>query len=442
MSIFSPAPHIERLPADQIDERYKSLRRQVFLGTFIGYATFYLIRKNFSLAMPYMIQDYGYSKADLGIVLTMLSVAYGVSKFVMGNISDRSNPKYFATLGLLLSALVTLAFGVVPGVMTSIPIMCALSFMNGWFQGMGYPPYAKSMVTWFSQTERGAWWSWWNVSHNLGGGLIAPLATAGIALFGTWNSIFFFPALISIVLAFITFFLLRDTPQSCGLPPIEEYKQDYPKEHGAVMDKQMTAKEVLMKYIIKNKLLWHLAIANIFVYFIRYGVVDWAPTYLAAVKGFSKESSRWAYFLYEWAGIPGMLVSGYLSDRVFRGRRAPATMIFMTFVIVAILVYWFNPPGNILVDNLALIAIGFLIYGPVMMIGLQAADMVPRVATGGATGLTGLMGYIVGSAFAGVYMGFVVDHFGWTGGFISLLASCVLSIFFLFMTMGGKKMVE
>ena len=78
-----------------------------------------------------------------------------------------------------------------------------------------------------------------------------------------------------------------------------------------------------------------------------------------------------------------MLVSGYLSDRVFRGRRAPATMIFMTFVIVAILVYWFNPPGNILVDNLALIAIGFLIYGPVMMIGLQAADMVPRVATGG-----------------------------------------------------------
>ena len=74
-----------------------------------------------------------------------------------------------------------------------------------------------------------------------------------------------------------------------------------------------------------------------------------------------------------------------------------------------------------------------------MMIGLQAADMVPRVATGGATGL---MGYIVGSAFAGVYMGFVVDHLGWTGGFISLLASCVLAIFFLFMTMGGKKAIK
>ena len=105
MSIFSPAPHIERLPEAQIDSTYKRLRREVFAGTFIGYATFYLIRQNFSLAVPYMIAEYGYTKADLGIVMTILSVAYGVSKFVMGNASDRSNPKYFSTVGLLLSAL-------------------------------------------------------------------------------------------------------------------------------------------------------------------------------------------------------------------------------------------------------------------------------------------------------------------------------------------------
>ena len=369
MSIFSPAPHIERLPEAQIDSTYKRLRREVFAGTFIGYATFYLIRQNFSLAVPYMIAEYGYTKADLGIVMTILSVAYGVSKFVMGNASDRSNPKYFSTVGLLLSALVMLLFGTLPGVMSSIPIMCVLALLNGWFQGMGYPPYAKNMVTWFSRSERGAWWSWWNVSHNLGGGIIAPLATLGIYLFGTWHSIFFFPALISIVLAIITFVLLKDTPQSCGLPPIEEYKHEVVHTHTANEEKS-TFKEIFYKYILHNKYLWYLAIANIFVYFIRYGVVSWAPTYLTAVKGFTKEGSRWAYFLYEWAGIPGMLVSGYLSDRVFRGRRAPATICFMLFVILAILVYWFNPAGNILIDNLALIAIGFLIYGPVMMIGL------------------------------------------------------------------------
>ncbi|WP_295802430.1 MFS transporter [uncultured Veillonella sp.] len=127
MSIFSPAPHIERLPEGQIDSTYKRLRKEVFAGTFIGYATFYLIRQNFSLAVPYMIAEYGYTKADLGIVMTLLSVAYGVSKFVMGNASDRSNPKYFSTVGLLLSALVMLLFGTLPGVLSSIPIMCSSS---------------------------------------------------------------------------------------------------------------------------------------------------------------------------------------------------------------------------------------------------------------------------------------------------------------------------
>lgn len=437
MSIFSPAPFKERLPESQIDATYNRLRKEVFAGTFLGYATFYLIRQNFSLAVPYMIAEYGYTKADLGIVMTMLSVAYGISKFVMGNVSDRSNPKFFATAGLLLSAFVMLLFGTVPGILSSIPIMCVLAFLNGWFQGMGYPPYAKNMVTWFSKTERGAWWSWWNVSHNLGGGIIAPLATLGIFLFGTWHSIFFFPALISIILAIITFFLLQDTPQSCGLPPIEEYKNDYPDKH--VEENKKSFKEVFSKYILHNKFLWYLAIANIFVYFIRYGVVSWAPTYLTAMKGFSKEGSRWAYFLYEWAGIPGMLVSGYLSDKLFRGRRAPATILFMVFVILAILVYWFNPAGNLLIDNLALIAIGFLIYGPVMMIGLQAADMVPREATGGATGLTGLLGYLIGSAGAGAFMGLMVDLYGWDGGFVALVGACILAIIFLLLTLGDKK---
>ena len=84
MSIFSPAPHIDRLPEGQIDSTYKRLRKEVFAGTFIGYATFYLIRQNFSLAVPYMIAEYGYTKADLGIVMTLLSVAYGISKFCHG----------------------------------------------------------------------------------------------------------------------------------------------------------------------------------------------------------------------------------------------------------------------------------------------------------------------------------------------------------------------
>ena len=429
-----PAPRIE---SSHTDAEYKKLRWQVFAGVFIGYAAYYLIRKNFSLAIPYLIDEYGFTKADLGTVGVALSLAYGFSKFIMGNVSDRSNPKYFITIGLLGSALVSLIFGLVPGVLSSIPLMIILAALNGWFQGMGYPPGAKTMTNWFSVSERGVWWSWWNVSHNLGGGLIGPLAILGLSLFGVWQSLFYLPALIAIVLAFIMFYLMRDTPESQGLPPVDEWKGEKVVEK-VESAHTLSSKDIFMKYIINNKFLWAIALANVFVYFIRYGIIDWAPTYLKEVKHFSVDKQSWAYFLYEYAGIFGMLASGYLSDKVFKGHRAPPMLLFLTGVLIAIVVYWKNPAGNPLVDNICLVAIGFLIYGPVMMIGLQAADLVPRVATGTATGLTGLLGYLLGSASAGYVMGKLVDLFGWDGGFYALIVSCFFGFGFIAFTLLHK----
>ena len=58
-----------------------------------------------------------------------------------------------------------------------------------------------------------------------------------------------------------------------------------------------------MQYILPNKLLWYIAVANVFVYLLRYGILDWSPTYLKEVKHFALDKSSWAYFLYEYAGI-------------------------------------------------------------------------------------------------------------------------------------------
>ncbi len=436
-SFLKASPPAKRLDDALVDAEYKKLRWKVFAGVFIGYAAYYLIRKNFSLAIPYLIDEYGFTKADLGMVGVALSLAYGFSKFIMGNVSDRSNPKYFITIGLLGSALVSLIFGLVPGVLSSIPFMVVLAALNGWFQGMGYPPGAKTMTNWFSVSERGVWWSWWNVSHNIGGGLIGPLAILGLSIFGVWQSLFYLPALIAIVLALIMFWLMRDTPESQGLPPVDEWKGE------KVIEKvesahTLSSKDIFFKYIIHNKFLWAIAIANVFVYFIRYGIIDWAPTYLKEVKHFTVDKQSWAYFLYEYAGIFGMLASGYLSDKVFKGHRAPPMLFFLVGVLIAIIIYWKNPAGNPLVDNICLVAIGFLIYGPVMMIGLQAADLVPRVATGTATGLTGLFGYLLGSASAGWVMGKLVDLYGWDGGFYALIASCFLGFGFIAFTLLHK----
>lgn len=76
-----------------------------------------------------------------------------------------------------------------------------------------------------------------------------------------------------------------------------------------------------MQYVLPNKPLWYIAIANVFVYLLRYGILDWSPTYLKEVKHFALDKSSWAYFLYEYAGIPGTLLCGWMSDKVFRGNR-------------------------------------------------------------------------------------------------------------------------
>lgn len=133
-----------------------------------------------------------------------------------------------------------------------------------------------------------------------------------------------------------------------------------------------------MQYVLPNKLLWYIAIANVFVYLLRYGILDWSPTYLKEVKHFALDKSSWAYFLYEYAGIPGTLLCGWMSDKVFRGNRGATGVFFMTLVTIATIVYWMNPAGNPTVDMVCMIVIGFLIYGPVMLIGLHALELAPK----------------------------------------------------------------
>ncbi len=437
--IFKPKPHLDRLPADQIGATYTRLRWQLFLGIFVGYAGYYLVRKNFSLAMPYLIEQ-GFSRGELGVALAAVSIAYGLSKFLMGSVSDRSNPRYFLSAGLLMSAGVMFCFGFMPWATSSVAAMFVLLFLNGWFQGMGWPACGRTMVHWWSRKERGEVVSVWNVAHNVGGGLIGPLFLLGLWAFNDdWRAAFYVPAFFATLVAIFVWFTVRDTPQSCGLPSIEEHRDDYPDDYKEEHEQEMTAKEIFFKYVFSNKLLWSIAIANAFVYLIRYGVLDWAPVYLNEAKQFTVDKSSWAYFLYEWAGIPGTLLCGWISDRLFKGRRAPAGILFMVLVTVAVLVYWFNPAGNPMVDMAALVAIGFLIYGPVMLIGLYALELAPKKAAGTAAGLTGLFGYLGGAVAANAILGYTVDHFGWDGGFMVLTASCVLSVICLIYAHFGEK---
>jgi OPA family glycerol-3-phosphate transporter-like MFS transporter len=419
-----------------VDRVYRRNRRRVFAGIFIGYAGYYLVRNNLALVIPDILREYPqYSKAQLGLALTGSSVAYGISKFLMGAVSDRSNPKYFLPLGLLLSCALMFTSGVVKAIYASLALVIAVQTINGWVQGMGWPPCGKSLVHWFSTKERGLVVSVWNTAHNVGGALVANLALVGVLLFHDWGAKFYFNALVAAAIAVLVFFLMRDTPQSCGLPPVEEYKNDYRSDYSADHERTFTFREIFFGHVLNNRYLWAIAVANAFVYFVRYGVVNWIPTYLETAKGFSFQQSSLAWSLYEYAAIPGTIACGWVSDHVFKSRRAPATMLFMALTLVAVMVYWFNIHGPIWIDYAALIAIGFLIYGPIMIIGLHALDLVPKKAAGTAAGFTGFFGYVFGSAIAGTGVGWIADRWGWNGVFVTMVACCVLTIAFSAMTL-------
>ena len=440
-NFLAPPPHREQIPKEQIDARYKRLRWQVFMGIFIGYAAYYLVRKNFSLAMPYLL-ELGFDKSQLGFVFAFNATAYGLSKFIMGGVSDRSNARKFMALGLVLASLATMLAGTAFGI-SGLVWMALFQFLIGWFGGMGWPPCGRVMTHWFSVKERGTKMSFWNIAHNVGGGLIGIITGWGVTFalsIGLSSGlshrlgIFWLPAGIAIMTALIIYFLVRDTPQSCGLPSIEDYKNDYPPNYSKKTEAVLKTKDIFFKYVFPNKILWIVAIANAFVYFVRYGVLDWAPTYLIQVKDYNIKEMGLAYSLYEWAAIPGTILCGWVSDKIFKGKRAMTTIIFMAIVMGAIFVYWTNA-DNKLIDSIALVTIGFLIYGPVMLIGVHALDLSPKNAAGTSAGLTGFFGYFFGtSLLANIVMGWMVQSYGWNAGFEMLITACLLTIVLMIFT--------
>lgn len=477
-SFLAPPPPAPQLPEKKIPTAYQRYRWQVFSGIFIGYAAYYLLRKNFTLAGPFLVES-GFSKTELGFAMSGVAIAYGLSKFVMGSVSDRSNARNFLSVGLLLTAVLTILAGVFarpegmgswtetmirfPGltlwenetryiglpefsVRAILLVWFGIQLLIGWFGGCGWPPCGRVMTHWFSLKERGRTVALWNVAHNVGGGLLAPITMMGVAIFGAsrWEyGVFYLPAIIALGIAAIAWLLIRDTPQSCGLPPVEVYKNDFPPEYSEKDEQELSTREIFFRYVFGNRILWYVAIANAFIYMLRYGVLDWAPTYLNEIKGYDLHDIGGAYFLYEFAAIPGTLLCGWMSDLLFRGRHALTAIFFTALTVVFILVYWWNPPGHKWIDFMALLAIGFLIYGPVMLTGVLALEIAPKKASGTAAGFTGFWGYMFGTAIlANWMMGVIVDKSGWNGGFTALCIGGGFAVFFMLLAAVAEEKVR
>ncbi|WP_062948279.1 MFS transporter [Brachybacterium sp. sponge] len=445
-SFLAAPPPRPRLDDAEIARRYPRRRLNVFLGIFVGYAGFYLIRNNVSLVAPLLIEDKGLSTIGIGLIANAVLFAYGLSKFFMATLSDRSNARLFLPIGLALSALTNLFVAFVPWVSGTIAIFATVMFLNGWFQGMGWPASGRVLVHWFSTNERGWKTSIWNTAHNVGAAGLGVAAAAALAWTADdWRAAFWFPAVIALVVAVVAFVLIRDTPESEGLPPIEEHRDDPAKveieEDG---DEQPSMWQFVRTHVLTNRVIVLLAVANVFVYALRYGVLNWITVYLADTRGAEISDGITGFVVFELAGIVGTLLCGWISDKVFRGYRAGTGMLFMALTAVALVAYWQVPTSAPLWISIALVAvIGGLIYGPVMLIGLQAIDLSPRQVAGTAAGFTGLFGYLLGATLASSGVGVMVHAFGWDVTF-AVLTVCALLVVAIMWVIGKdeKKLMQ
>jgi len=376
--------------------------------------------------MPAIEADLGISKADLGLFLTLHGVVYGISKFINGFWGDQTNPRYFMPLGLILSASMSLFFGLSSGVI-SFGIFWLL---NGWFQGMGFPPCANSLTNWFSAKERGVKFSLWNTSHSIGAGLVLILNS--FLVIYNWRFCFIIPALLALAGAIFIVNRLRDKPESMGLPPVEVYKGETSESAGDELQGGMNFKQFVRKKVFGNPAIWFLCLANLFLYTIRYAILDWGPTFLTEMKGVELQKAGWLVASYEGFGVLGMLSSGWMMDRIFKGRGGRAALIYMLICTVAVFLFWKLPIGNPLFYGGLLCIIGFFIYGPQALVGIIAANLATKRAAATAIGLTGFFGYL-STVLSGWGLGMIVTKSGWNNGFLTLVfAGLAATLFFAF----------
>jgi phosphoglycerate transporter family protein len=412
LSIFAPAPPAEIIlkePAE-IKARYRYWQRRILFSTIVGYAMFYFVRKNLSVAMPGLGKELGISKADLGLFLTLHGLLYGVSKFANGFLGDRTNARTFMAAGLLLSAVVNLFFGFSSAVFT----LGFLWMLNGWVQGMGFPPCARLMAHWFSPRELATNFSIWNTSHSIGAGLVVVLC--GYLATYSWRLCFFVPAGLAILCVLFLLVSLRDTPPSLGLPEVECTEQ------GANPEGFSTA---LLKQVFGNRYIWLLGLASFCVYTVRYAVLDWGPTFLTEMKHIKLIHAGWMVAAFEGSGVAGMLVSGWLTDRVFGGRGARLCVMSMALAGLFVLLFWKLPIHSLWLSTLPLCLAGFFLYGPQALVGVIVVNLATKRLAATAIGFTGIFSY-ASTLVSGWGLGALVQHYGWNTAWAGLTAMAAM----------------
>ena len=456
-------------------KKFLSWQMRTILVTMLGYAIFYFVRKNFSLAMPGLTAEYGITNKSFGWIIFASSLVYGFSRFINGYTVDRVKGRIVMALGLLLCAAANFAFGfgvnlsqVFTGTTSGpdftnalILVMGITIILNQYFQGMGFPPCARILPHWIHPAELATKMSIWNTSHSIGAAFavivcgyimgsmgadmsanaevvaritanltnndVANATTQALTYathIGAWKWCFWIPACLAMAGAVFIFVGLRDEPKEVGLPDLPDTSLGSYSE--GMSGKARKKFERVMVW--RNRWVWTFCIANMFVYVVRMGVLDWGPKFLTESRGMDISTAGWTVAAFEIAGIVGTLFAGWATDHIFKGKGHHMCVVCMLGAAAFMTLFRFLPQSaGITITAAVLIGAGFCIYGPQALVGIELSKQATKEASARANGIAGILGYI-GSGFSGLLVGYVADMYGWTRVFETIILVAVIGM--------------
>lgn len=371
--------------------------------------------------------------AQIGLVDSALLFVYAIGKFTNGFIADYCNIRRFMATGLVISSLVNLVMGLL-GLLSGWAGLCsvlvfAIFFitwgLNGWVQSMGAPPGVISLSRWFPLRTRGTYYSIFCATPYLGKSVSMVLLGHVVMLAG-WQCGFIAAALAGFIGSVVILLFVSDTPESRGLPSVQELSGEKPQKEDSIPTK------VLHKAVLKNPGVWVIALSSAFVYITQYGISNWGIFFLQKAKDFSLTESTYVIGISEGIGVVGTVFAGWLSDKVFRGDRLKPVLLCGVVCLATMSLFMFTGGGKF--ANIALLSVASLSLAAIYCIvgGLMALDIVPRKATGAALGVVGISSYVA-AGIQGVVSGLLIggsrsgDSYDFAPVAIFWTASCLVS---------------
>ena len=393
-------------------------RRRLFMSTWITYAGFYFCRKNLSIVLPLFEGARAMSHIELANIVFGYSLFYAIGQFTCGLLSDRYGARRVVGAGVIVVVLSNLMMSLYGSPLWLLCFAC----VNGLGQSSGWSGLVRMMGNWFPGNQRGIVMAWWSTNYVLGGFLATAFATWSITqpflLAGLgWRRGFFFPALI-VALAALGFFLFaQDSPEKSATAKLqpEAKQQRHPWDF------------TVLSSLLRNKTLWVISLSYFFLELCRYALMFWLPYFMVSHLHFKLGISGYVSSLYEFAGVGGALLAGYISDRYMQSRRAPVSAFMMCgFAVIALLPVFYPQPGLVF-TAIGIALAGVFTYGPdTLLSGAAAQDVGRGVSTATTSGFIDGVGHL-GSLLSPYLVVYVSAHYGWNLVFLLFFLAAILS---------------